>query len=385
MSVTWWVGEDDLDEYQKAVITLPLDSSNLIVGPPGSGKTNLLLLRANYMYLAGQKNLLIIVFTRPLQEFIAMGGARYSFPISKVQTCRYWQCELLRQYGVSFNLPEDFNEQREYLIHQIGDLINQHGLKNIYDSILLDEAQDYFPEEIRIFERLARRLFAVADPRQKIYQGVDPFETFQDVLGEPTRLRFHYRNGLKICNVADGIAKDTDVYERLADTSNYNEVANPSSVEHFRCQDLDDQAKRIIQKLDAQLKAYPNDMIGVVCPRRKELLQLWYHINESEFGPKATLQLGSQHETIGHDKPIVVTTFHGIKGLEVRSLHMAGCNLLNKFAHNRNMAYTAVTRAKTSLSMYYDDDTLGYLETALASLEPPPELPDLRDIFGGRK
>lgn len=385
MSVTWWVGEDDLDEYQKAVITLPLDGNNLVIGPPGSGKTNLLLLRANYMYLAGYTNLLIVVFTRTLQKFIAMGGARYSFPISKVQTCRSWQCDMLRQYGVSFNLPEDFEEQRAYLLDKVNDLIEQRGLAKVYDSILLDEAQDYLPEEIKQFKRLAQRLFAVADARQKIYQGADPFKTLEDVFGEPTQLRFHYRNGLKICKVADGIAKDTENYERLEETSNYKEAANPSNVEHFRCQDLDDQAKRIIQKLDAQLKAYPDDLIGIICPRREELLYLWSRIQESEFALKATLQLGSEPSPIEPDKPIIVTTFHGIKGLEVRSLHMAGCNLLKRFPHNRNMAYTAVTRAKTSLSLYYDDGIHGYLEAALNSLKPPPELPDLRDAFGGKK
>ena len=384
MSVTWWVGQDDLDEDQKAVITLPLDGGKLVVGPPGSGKTNLLLLRANYMYLAGHKDILIIVFTRTLQEFIAMGGETYSFPVTKVQTCRSWQCDLLRQYGVSIEMPEGFEEQRDYLLQQVNNLIDHHGLAKIYDCILLDEAQDYRPDEIRIFEKLAQRLFAVADARQKIYEGPDPFETLQEVIGAPTRLRFHYRNGLKICQLADGIAKDTSTYGRLADTSNYDETSNPSVVEHFRCQDIDDQANRIIHKLDTQLKAYPDDMFGIVCPRREELLQLWSHISESELGPRATLQLGNEHEPIRPDKPILVSTFHGIKGLEVRSLHMAGCDLLKKFSHNRNIAYTVVTRAKTSLSLYHNGDIHGYLEAALASLEPPPELPNLLDVFGGK-
>jgi superfamily I DNA/RNA helicase len=385
MSSDWWVGQDELDQYQKAVITLPLDGSNLVVGPPGSGKTNLLLLRANYMYLAGETNLLIVVFTRTLQEFISAGGARYSFPVSKVQTCQRWQYDLLRQYGVSIEPPDDFIEQRKCLLNEINNLIDQRGLTKVYDCILLDEAQDYWPEEIRIFERLSRRLFAVADARQKIYQGEDPFDELLKVFGEPTSLRYHYRNGLKICQVADGIAKDNGKYERLAGTSNYDEVTNPSSVEHYRCQNLEDQAKMIIQKLDTQLKAYPGEMIGIVCPQREEVLQLYSYIADSEFGSLTTLQIGSVHEPLHPDSPIIMSTYHGIKGLEVRSLHMAACNSLKKFPHNRNMAYTAVTRAKTSLSLYYDDDIHGYLEAALANLNPAPDLPDLMDIFGRKK
>ena len=88
MGDTWWIGEDQLDDEQKDVIGLPLDSSFLITGPPGCGKTNLLLLRANYLTLAGLPNIAIVVFTRSLQEFIASGGHQYAFPASKIMTSR---------------------------------------------------------------------------------------------------------------------------------------------------------------------------------------------------------------------------------------------------------------------------------------------------------
>ena len=169
MNETWWVGEDDLDKYQRAVITLPMDGNHLVFGPPGSGKTNLLLLRANYLYLAGHQNIVIVAFTRTLRDFIASGGLNYSFPVSKIQTCRMWGQDLLRQYGKSCHPPEDFEEQRQYFIQELGALIEEKGLCGIYDCILLDEAQDYVPAEIRTFEKLGTRLFCVADSRQKIY------------------------------------------------------------------------------------------------------------------------------------------------------------------------------------------------------------------------
>ena len=46
------------------------------------------------------------------------------------------------------------------------------------------------------------------------------------------------------------------------------------------------------------------------------------------------------------------------------------------------MAFTGVTRAKTSLSLYYSGDIPGYLEGALNVLQPLPDLPDLGDVFG---
>ncbi len=96
MNDAWWVGPEQLKAEQQNIVVLPLDKSHLIVGPPGSGKTNLLLLRANYMYLAGQANLSVIVFTRTLREYIAAGSSEYNFPIAKVITSAQWHYDVLR-------------------------------------------------------------------------------------------------------------------------------------------------------------------------------------------------------------------------------------------------------------------------------------------------
>ena len=45
MTDTWWVKQGQLDPHQKKVFTLSISDDHLVKGPPGSGKTNLLLLR----------------------------------------------------------------------------------------------------------------------------------------------------------------------------------------------------------------------------------------------------------------------------------------------------------------------------------------------------
>src|SRR5579883_2748838 len=79
MKRTWWVDINELDEDQKRVIALPGDGDYLLLGPAGSGKTNLLLLRGKYLYKRGEKNILVVVFTRTLQEFIVGGSREYEF------------------------------------------------------------------------------------------------------------------------------------------------------------------------------------------------------------------------------------------------------------------------------------------------------------------
>ena len=112
MSGEWWVDQSDLDDDQRNIITLPLDDSILVTGPPGSGKTNLLLLRANNHYLTGQRNIVVVTFTRSLREFIAHGATQYDFPASKIMTCRAWQLDFLRQYGRYVKQSENFETDR---------------------------------------------------------------------------------------------------------------------------------------------------------------------------------------------------------------------------------------------------------------------------------
>jgi len=385
MSGTWWVGKKELDDDQRNIIQLPQDECALVTGPPGCGKTNLLLLRANYLYLAKKHNLVVVVFTRSLREFIARGADQYDFPASKIMTCRQWQLDLLRQYGCS--APErtgKFEDDRAAYVDATTQLVEKMKLANIFDAILLDEAQDYIPAEIKLFSRLTERLFCVADERQKIYQGEDSLEAIKDCTGDPHVLRFHYRNGVKICRVADEIAKRWHGYRPLTETSNYDERANPSSVDCERCKSVADQAALIVERLGTQLLAFPNELIGILAPTKGSMNEIWQSVNASEHAKAAFLLHGTAADTFPPDRQVIVSTFHAAKGLEFRALHLAACDELKDsfFKNNRRMTFTAVTRAKTALSVYHSKDLYGYFEAALQCLNPTSETPSLDDVFG---
>jgi superfamily I DNA/RNA helicase len=386
MGEGWWVGEEELDDDQKDVIALPLSGNHLVTGPPGSGKTNLLLLRGNYLSLAGNPDIAIIVFSRALQEFIASGAKTYSFPKDKIQTSRRWAQQLLFQYGVFAAPPDGFDEQRKYFLEEVKDLIDKKKLLHIYDAILLDEAQDYLPDEIEIFSRLAKSIFAVADSRQKIYTTPDPLEALRSLVkGREHNLRYQYRCGRQICKLADGLARDSVGFVSLLRSSHYDEASKPSSVEHARASGMDQQAKKIIERLEVQLRAYPNELFGVLCPRSEDVDQLWSLLASSPLGKLCSLQKGGDHSSFDPAKPIIVGTFHSAKGVEFRGVHLAACESLKRFRLQRNMSYMAVTRCKTSLSIYYSDDLPGYFEKALAELGPARDLPKIKDVFAGRR
>lgn len=135
MNDTWWIKEEDLDDDQKDFAGLGPTENHLITGPPGCGKTNLLLLRAKYMYRAGQTNILVIVFTKTLQEFIDHGSNAYGLPEGVVLTLRKWQKDFLREHGVKIKVTGTFDEQREQMASEIVKLVTSKKLHNLYQII----------------------------------------------------------------------------------------------------------------------------------------------------------------------------------------------------------------------------------------------------------
>src|SRR5262245_58843596 len=162
MNAEWWIDATHLDEDQVAIMKLPLDGDFLLLGPPGSGKTNLLLLRANYVAQAGFPNILVVVFGRTLREFIVRGSGQYRFNPERVKTSTGCFFDILKHYG--HNRPADdlpFERVRLELVERVRAL--RASLANPpYDAVFLDEAQDFLPEEIEVFCSLGKRIFAVA-------------------------------------------------------------------------------------------------------------------------------------------------------------------------------------------------------------------------------
>ena len=164
-------------------------------------------------------------------------------------------------------MPESriFDEERQNLITGLHRLIEQERITNeYYDAILLDEAHDYLREEIELVRTFTRNLFSVADRRQQIYrrdpQAIDFLRSFSTTINLP----FSYRSGVKICRLADEVMKGRDLYSPLEPTSHYREAAKPSSVEYTECDSIERQCELMVNKLQTQLEAYPNELLGVV-------------------------------------------------------------------------------------------------------------------------
>jgi len=311
------------------------------------------------------------------------GVAKYQIPGERISTFRRWKKRFLAEHNIKLTLPSDFDESRRLLNKAVADVVERKHLRNIYDCILLDEAQDYLPEEMEIVCTVAKDVYAAADVEQKIYGGDDPLPVL-DALKKPqaSPLRFHYRNGYQICRFADALVTSVGSHALITPTSNYDEDANPSTVTAYAATDLSVQLNNAAEQIERQLRVFPDELIGVLCPKVDQATAAHEHL-EKVYGDVCLLQTLEQGYSPFRDGTrICVSTIHSAKGLEYRAAHIIGTEALQVFSYRRNLAYTAATRAKTSLSMHYSGALPDFIEGALAAIGPQPQLPGLSDLFG---
>lgn len=382
MEASWWKNLGELDDDQKKVIALGDDADYLVVGPPGCGKTNLLLLRASYLHAKGVTNIKVLAFGRILKEFISAGTEHYPFAADKVQTFVRWAYEMLTANGIHVEEGGDFDAVRAGLFDGLAQVAKQGAAENVLDVILLDEAQDYSAEEVELLHAFGARVFAVGDDNQRITGQTGALQRLEELGARRTNLRHHYRNGIKICRVADGIKNLLDEAKGMEATSNYDEATFPSTVEVLSGLSFADQVNEAIPRIKTQLQAYPGEMIGVFCPRAVELTEAVGLLGHSEIAGDVQVQRAGAYDSIDPDRPVIVTTVQGAKGLEFRAVHMLAAEKLKNYRTQRNLTYTAVTRAKTTLVVYHESGLAGYFEKGLNACEiVNPIEPNLKDLF----
>lgn len=367
MSGTWWKDENDLKPEQSDVLDLPLDQDLLIVGPPGSGKTNLLLLRANYLFLGPCPNLQVVVYGRVLKRFIKVGGAQYKFPTDRITTHSSLFLALLREHGSAPDVRGmKLKDARAALAGAMTNLIDEGKIGKVYEALVLDEAQDYSTEEIKIFRHIASILIAAADTRQKIFDVDDSSQELRKCITNVYKLKLHYRNCIDVCRVADQIMVGKPEHVPLVNHSNYNEAEYPSNVRIKGGLSIAEQANQIAQQVNDQRVAYPTELIGVLTVRNEELNEIASYLSTTALAGQFTM---CHDDSFDPDKPIWLSTISSAKGLEFRALHLAGMDHVSKTGPaQRRLSFTGVTRAKTALSLYHEGTLPGYLDAAMRTV-----------------
>ena len=366
----WWVKKNELDPEQvKLIENLSLRSSHLVLGPPGCGKTNVLLRRAQFVRGQAMPNVLVLTFTRSLTEFVKTGGrddqGREIFPINRAITIESWLRSLYRSHKTEIpKAPDDFVERKRTLARGAIPFAKA-GRMPMYDTLFVDEAQDLLQEEVDVIAAWSKYRFFVGDDRQKIYpraEGLDPVRRLLPV-GNEHKLKFHYRLAPEICRVADRILLP-DGGETLSSTCHYKGPSPASITMQPNAQTPIEQMNAAAERLTRQVRVYADllaqgDRIGVIVARKDDRDVVFNHLSQDP-SLKNLVQIIRAREpdetdydpALDPDRPICILTVKGCKGLEFRTVHWLFADKLSNY-HKDEDYYTVVTRAKTSIDVYY--------------------------------
>ncbi|KKB64384.1 superfamily I DNA/RNA helicase [Robbsia andropogonis] len=377
MNSMWWRKLEQLDNTQRAFLEMPVQGRYLLEGPPGSGKTNLLLLRAQYLAGTGEKNVLIITYTKTLANFIRSGPiASQLISTSQIKTYHSWAFDHIRQYlgnvPIKKTKGDDFDEaDRVAMLEAVIEANKRLPSPKLYSAIFVDEAQDLTVRELDALLCLSDRVCICGDKRQGVYKrdGLDIGDSLN--LARYT-LKAHYRIGQRIAHVADRLLEPSPGERSLEETSNYNaKVEGASTAEMHQIDTRDGQFASMLDLIRVQLDAFSEDSIGVFCGKRETLAELRERFDGTDLASLVCVHGVDSDSNFGDEKRIHVITMHSAKGTEFRSVHMFAVEELKGYGLNhRELGYTAITRARTALNAFRTDETNKPLEAAFALPSP---------------
>jgi superfamily I DNA/RNA helicase len=232
-----------------------------------------------------------------------------------------WGRQLIRENGgVIPSSANGFNASRIAVAESVLEIINDHNLGKLYDVIFVDEVQDFLEIELRIMRRLAHRINAAGDSRQRIFKNREGLPTIAGMVDRTVTLEQHYRIGIKICDFADQILPPKSGDAALSEGCNYDEEARPSSVFAIFSVDLRAQFDECIDQIKEQRRYIIDEPIGVLTLSADSRDKFWDRLVErKELAGISIRQRQEEYQPFGPDSAVRIMTVASAKGSEFPS------------------------------------------------------------------
>ena len=303
---SWYINESELDDYQMQIVQRNLDSTFIVKGCAGSGKTVLAIWRAKELEERGEDDYLVIVFTKALKQFISDGINSIGIPSSKV--LYHWEW------------------------------VHRRNKQNA-NYIIVDEAQDFDINELNELKNAARKHFVFfGDSAQQLYSGLSdkgrllsPQDMAYEFRVELTELVINHRLPKTIARVAEKVSNSGDPLEMRCKKEG---ASKPHIVE---CLNFEEQLDYIKDVIEAQ--RYTD--VGILVPNNAEFGKIEKYYDgigfDAEYKNRSDMNLNFNN-TLPN-----VMTYHSAKGLQFETVFIPDCYVENEV--NRNPLYVAITRS----------------------------------------
>ena len=172
--MTWLIPREELSVSQLKAVEAAWDTHKIIMGAPGSGKTQVLMHRAAYMVeqlgLNGD-DYHIFVYTRLLKDYLKADIFLLNLSEANVSTFDAW-CKNYHVNNISGHLPKigknlDFKEMRKRVLKHVKRHLDKFP---IYRFVMVDEGQDLDQVAYKILKIIAEHITVCLDYQQQIYE-----------------------------------------------------------------------------------------------------------------------------------------------------------------------------------------------------------------------
>ena len=329
---TWLLPRLELTPEQLRVVEMPTGEHRVIVGPPGSGKTQILVHRADHIaqtFRVPSDKYRIFVFTNVIKEYIKSAFEFLDLPEDVVSTFDHW-CRIMYEANISRRLPRvqggkgiNFSQIRNDVLHLLQDT---KKLQKKLDFILVDEGQDLTPQVYEILKLAAHHITVFADPLQKIFEDGASETYILKTLNVPKRnatLLSGYRNSPYVAQLASYFIED-----RESRAQYLSQICTEQQVRErplcFEAPSFDKEMDRLADIISQ--RQILNERIGIIVPTNRQLHGLTKGLDERGVTVEKAIKPDSLADdevpcNFGNLMP-KIATYHSAKGLTFDSVLM---------------------------------------------------------------
>jgi hypothetical protein len=369
-----------LDEAQAKMALRLKPGHQIIKGPPGSGKTLVLVHHCSHLCkFQGKKRILFVCFNIALVSYLKrlIHEKRLGTGATKVQINHFFQlCSLILGEPLHYE-----NEEMGYYAHIVKEALSRlsmgrHSVEP-FDAVFVDEGQDFSNEMFRVLLPLLKDkgdLIIAMDTYQDVYRRKNPWSALGiKATGRVHHLRKPYRNTVEIHDFSRCfLGREKEREEQLAlDLAFHGEIPlvkrfpRMEDIEEFLLQDIGEglgtgEYKRSEIAVIYDDKVYSDE--GFAYDNRALPMRLLRRLEESGIPATWVSQDVRAKEMfdVTTDR-VSLISIHSSKGLDFELVYLLGMDRLRSmekvWRHLRLLTYVAMTRAKYRLVIPYVEET----------------------------